>query len=63
MTVQIAIYPGVAFHDVDKCTDHDDCVIAVMVGDDFKHHVNSSDVSELPADDYCSICGQIGCDW
>ena len=64
MTVKIAMYPGVAFHDVDKCDDHDNCIIAVMIGDDFKHHIDATeDVSKIDDNDYCSTCGQIGCGW
>ena len=36
-------------------------VIAVMVGDDRKHTVDVDDLTLLADEDYCSVCGQIGC--
>ena len=38
-------------------------VVAVMVGDDREHTVDTSDLTELADEDYCSGCGQIGCGW
>ena len=36
-------------------------VLAVMVGDDYKHVVDPDDLTELDELDYCGECGQIGC--
>jgi hypothetical protein len=36
-------------------------VVAVMVGDDKRHTVHVRDLTEISEDDYCSVCGQIGC--
>ena len=36
-------------------------VIAIMVGDDYKHIVDVDDLTKIDDDDYCSGCGQIGC--
>ena len=36
-------------------------VIAVMVGDDYKHRVEESDLSRIEREEYCGSCGQIGC--
>lgn len=36
-------------------------VRAVMVGDDREHLVDVDDLTVLPDDDYCAVCGQIGC--
>ena len=44
----------------EKVEDRDN-VIAVMVGDDRKHVVSVDDLTEISSDDYCSVCGQIGC--
>jgi hypothetical protein len=38
-----------------------DFVRMVMVGDDEVHVVDVSDLVPIEADDYCSVCGQIGC--
>ena len=40
-----------------------DRVVAVMVGDDRKHVVDVTDLTQINDDDYCSCCGQIGCNW
>lgn len=37
-------------------------VRAVMVGDDREHIVDVSDLTKLGEDDYCHVCGQIGCE-
>ena len=66
MTVKVDTYPGIAFHEPDLCDvedHHAACRIVVMVGDDYKHHVDMDDVHEIDDDDYCSGCGQIGCGW
>ena len=36
-------------------------VHVVMVGDNYKHTVDSADLILLDELDYCSECGQIGC--
>ena len=36
-------------------------VLAVMVGDDFRHSVDPDDLTPIPDDAYCDGCGQIGC--
>lgn len=38
-------------------------VRAVMVGDDRVFLVDTSDLTPLEDEDYCSGCGQIGCGW
>lgn len=38
-------------------------VIAVMVGDDYKHLIDVTELSPIEDEDYCSSCGQIGCGW
>lgn len=38
-----------------------DRVRVVMVGDDKVHVVDKDDCTEIPEDDYCHECGQIGC--
>jgi len=39
----------------------EESVVAVMVGDDYEHIVNVSDLTKIDEDDYCHGCGQIGC--
>lgn len=38
-------------------------VRAVMVGDDYEHVVDVSDLVSIDDNKYCSECGQIGCSW
>jgi hypothetical protein len=38
-----------------------DRVRMVMVGDDSVHIVDVGDLTPLDEDDYCHVCGQIGC--
>lgn len=38
-------------------------VRAVMVGDDYEHVVDVSDLVPIDDNEYCSGCGQIGCSW
>lgn len=38
-----------------------DYVRAVMVGDDREHVIDVSDLTRLADEDYCGVCGQIGC--
>jgi hypothetical protein len=57
-------YGGVAFYTVKWCEeDHENCVIASMVGDDYRHHCDVADLTPIHDDEYCSGCGQIGCGW
>jgi hypothetical protein len=41
--------------------DDEDQVRVVMVGDDKVHIVDKDDCTEIPEEDYCHECGQIGC--
>ena len=53
---------GIAYHSPDPCPDgHDDCVVVVMIGDDYRWHVPPEDVVTIDDDAYCGGCGQIGC--
>jgi hypothetical protein len=36
-------------------------VLAVMVGDDYRHSVEPEDLEPIAREDYCGECGQIGC--
>jgi len=36
-------------------------VLAVMVGDDYRHAIDPDDLSPLAEDRYCHGCGQTGC--
>jgi hypothetical protein len=36
-------------------------VVAVMVGDDHRHIIDREDLTPLDEDDFCHVCGQIGC--
>lgn len=36
-------------------------VLAVMVGDDYRHTIAIEDLSKIDDLDYCAECGQIGC--
>jgi len=38
-------------------------VRAVMVGDDSVWEFDAGDLVKLDDEDYCSCCGQIGCEW
>ena len=37
-------------------------LVCVMVGDDAHHLMDPEDVKNLPREDYCGVCGQIGCE-
>lgn len=41
--------------------DDPNMVIAIMVGDDREHIVDVADLTKLSDDEYCPVCGQIGC--
>ncbi len=62
MAVQIDTMKGVAFSSAGKCEEHFHCGIYIMVGDDYRHHVDLHDVKPLNEEDYCGGCGQIGCE-
>lgn len=49
--------------DCDCPPEHEGCVIGVMVGDDYRHHIDPDDLTLISEDDYCGGCGQIGCGW
>ena len=36
-------------------------VLAVMVGDDYRHSVDPEDLAPIAREAYCGGCGQIGC--
>jgi hypothetical protein len=36
-------------------------VLAVMVGDDYRHSVDPDGLTPLASDEFCHSCGQIGC--
>lgn len=36
-------------------------VIAVMIGDDRKFAVDPDDLTAIPRESFCGVCGQIGC--
>jgi hypothetical protein len=43
---------------------HDDGEVwatVVMIGDDRKHQVDRDSIKEIPREDYCMECGQVGC--
>jgi len=42
-------------------TPDENMVRAVMVGDDYVYHVDKSDLILLNDEDYCHVCGQVGC--
>lgn len=58
MTVQVRGWSGIAFY-VHKARKGRAEVI--MVGDDRTHKVDVDDCTPLPRNDYCAVCGQIGC--
>jgi hypothetical protein len=36
-------------------------VVAVMVGDDARYSFDPSDLAQVADDDFCAVCGQMGC--
>ena len=66
-------YPGVAFYVLGWETAPDEetewsgyeqrtgNVLAVMVGDDYRHALDPDDLAPLAEDAFCHSCGQIGC--
>jgi hypothetical protein len=73
MAYGVAGHPGIAFHLLGPETVPDGDtewtgmevetgrVIVVMVGDDRRIPVDPEDVTPIADEDYCSGCGQIGC--
>lgn len=60
--VRSVTHEGVAFWYLGPCDDgHHDCHLLQMVGDDFEWHVDASDITPLPEEEFCGGCGQIGC--
>jgi hypothetical protein len=43
------------------CENRTGNVVAVMVGDDRKHSIDPDDLIEIGEDDYCHVCGALGC--
>lgn len=60
---RVTTMPGVAFYVDEYCEEHDGCVKMIMVGDDYRHHVQHDDLERIHDSDYCGGCGQIGCGW
>lgn len=74
-SVKVRGWPGIAFtfrgHPLIHCLDEDgvypekledpDRAIVVMVGDDRKWNVEMDDLTLLPPEKFCGVCGQIGC--
>lgn len=70
---QTAIYPGISFYVLGWETEPDEDtewtgmenrtgrVLAVMVGDDYRHSLDPDDLQPLANDQFCRDCGQIGC--
>jgi hypothetical protein len=59
-------YEGVAFWFDKWCLisdHHEACLLMVMVGDDYRHHIDKAMIETIDDDEYCSGCGQIGCGW
>lgn len=36
-------------------------VLAVMIGDDYRHSVDPEDLEPIEREEYCGSCGQMGC--
>lgn len=41
--------------------EHEFLVKAVMVGDDQVYEIDAADLRKIDEDDYCHVCGQVGC--
>lgn len=66
MNVKVKGHEGIAFYAATTCIEegHDsDCMVVMMVGDDYEWHVNEEDIEGLKEDEFCPSCGQIGCGW
>lgn len=69
----VSYYPGIAFWVEGWETEPDEdtewtgyeqrtgFVLAVMVGDDYRHKVDPEDLTPLDELAFCHVCGQIGC--
>ena len=62
----VADYPGVAFYlwgqaTVDGVNPRKGFVVAGMVGDDRRHLMRTTELTQLKEQEYCPSCGQIGC--
>jgi hypothetical protein len=70
---RVADYPGIAFYVLGWETEPDEetfwsgyevqtgRVLAVMVGDDYRHSIDPDDLEPLSPLEFCRDCGQIGC--
>jgi hypothetical protein len=38
-------------------------LVGVMVGDDLHHSIDPSDITAINEDEFCTCCGQVGCQW
>mgnify|MGYP003334376083 FL=1 len=68
-------YPGIAVHVLgwEMVPDEDTewtgmfvrsgKLLAVMVGDDYRHKVEPEDLVPIDEDAYCACCGQMSCEW
>lgn len=36
-------------------------VVAVIVGDDYRHVIDPEDLEPIEREEFCGVCGQIGC--
>lgn len=59
MAYQVDGYQGVAWYRARKS--RDGRAFMTMVGDDRVFEFDCGDVHRIKDDQYCSICGQIGC--
>jgi hypothetical protein len=60
MTVRVKGQPGVAFS-VLRGSAAEGHAVVVMVGDDRRYTVPIEHCTQLKREEYCKICGQIGC--
>lgn len=71
--VRIDGHPGIAWHVLGWQTIPDEdtvwsgyenrtgMLVCVMVGDDFQWLIDPEDILPLEREEYCGVCGQIGC--
>ena len=57
--VKVNGFRGIACYVV--ADDGDNKAVVVMVGDDKKHTVDREDCTVIDEDEFCSVCGQMGC--
>lgn len=62
------LYPNAGIGEVFYCdgeceepTENTDLAVMVMVGDDREHVIDVDDCIPIDDNDYCHVCGQIGC--